>query len=225
MTKKPRLTAEEFAEQLRHDADYQALLRQRGERAEQIREHERALIDDLTAIGYASESINDLLHRYAPLPGKLVQYLVDSLPQLESPALQESVVRALGAAGESFRSSVLITLFESTNRESLRWAIANTFAELRPLDARRWLISALQEHSYGKAREMLTLAVARTSPPLEANPVLVRLLQEMPGHAAMGLAESGTVQELAALKERLGSARGWVARELRRAIKAINQRA
>jgi len=68
------------------------------------------------------------------------------------------------------------------------------------------------------------LAAARTNPPDTANPVLLRLLDELPGHAALGLAESGTLSELPALERAYKSTTGWE-READRADDGRNSQA
>jgi hypothetical protein len=71
---------------------------------------------------------------------------------------------------------------------------------------------------------MLALAVARVCPPATANPVLTELLNVIPGHAALALAACGGKAELQQLEARLATAKGWVRKEIVRAIKAIRKR-
>lgn len=218
------LTASELAERLTRSQAYQAKRRAQAERAARIHAEEAALLSRLLEYGHGAGSLQDLVERNTPLPSGLAEALTDALASVSEPALQESIVRALGASGAPFDLQPLIRLFEETTSEPLRWAIANTFAELRPLGIRTWLLAALRNPVYGKAREMLALAVARTSPASDANSVLLALLEEMPGHAALALAESGTAEELRVLEARLASAKGWVKKVIERAIRTISRR-
>jgi HEAT repeat protein len=178
----------------------------------------------LAARGCAAKSLNELTERYAPLPEPLADALVDLLPSVDHPNVREGVVRALGARRTGFNVRPLLVLLEQTPSDSLRWAIANTLAEARPSDVASWVLQAVQDVRYGKAREMLALAAARTSAPAAANPVLVRLLAELPGHAALGLAESGTPKERPALRRAREQASGWEREQIGRTIDIITRR-
>ena len=223
MTKKP-VTAAEFMAQLRGDAEYQAKIDAQAAQTAQIEEAERAAMMRLAAQGYAANSLNELVERYAPMPGPLADALVDLLSSVDHPNVREGVVRALGATLAGFNVRPLLELFEQTPSDSLRWAIANTLAEARPSDVASWALQAVQDVRYGKAREMLALAAARTNAPDAANPVLVRLLAELPGHAALGLAESGTPKELPALRRAREQASGWEREQIGRTIDIIKRR-
>ena len=218
------LSARELSEQLKNDPAYQAKLKAQAARARVVRAGEDKVLNDLANRGYPAESLSDLVNRHAPLPADLSGALLESLAATSDPALQEAIVRALGAARTAIDVQPLVQLFEGATSDSLRWAIANTFAELRPSGIGEWLLEALQTPTYGKAREMLALAVARTNPAAHANPVLLDLLDEMPGHVALALAESGTTDELTVLKERAASAKGWIKTELEKAVRAIRRR-
>jgi hypothetical protein len=218
------LTAKDLAEQLKADPVYQAKLKAQAERTERVRVGEVELLRGLALRGYPADSLQELVERHVPLPEDLSESLLEGLAAIPDTALQEAVVRALGAARAPFDVQPLVRLFEKTPSEPLRWAIANTLAELRPLGIRQWLLDAVQNAANGKAREMLALAVARTNPADVANRVLLGLLDEMPGHAARALAESGTAAERRVLQARLVSAKGWVKKEIDRAVRAISQR-
>ena len=71
---------------------------------------------------------------------------------------------------------------------------------------------------------MLTLAAARTNPPDVVNPVLVRLLDELPGHAALALAETGGPGEVEALRGAYQRATGWEREQIGRTINIIARR-
>ncbi len=223
MKKKP-LSAAEFAAQLRQDPDYLAKQAQQAKRVADIEAAERRAMDYLASRGYTGTSIQDLVQRYAPIPRGLAEALLDLVGKLEDPNVIESVVRALGTVREDLDPSPLIRLFERVSSENLRWAIANTLAEARPRRAGAWSLRALQESAYGKAREMLLLAAARTNPPGVANPVLVAMLGELPAHAALALAETATVQELPALEQAYANSSGWQREEIGRALSVTRRR-
>jgi hypothetical protein len=57
-----------------------------------------------------------------------------------------------------------------------------------------------------------------------ANPVLVSLLTELPIHATLGLAVSGTPNELGALEAARDRARSPIRKQIAKAIRAIERR-
>jgi hypothetical protein len=219
-----KVSAQEFAAQLARDPEYRAGIEAQNRRAAEVRAAERWVLEDLEATGYPATSLEDLKQRYAPFPSRVSAVLLGWLARSSFPQLDEAIVRALGSAGEGFDVIPLLRLFETTTSDSLRWAIANTLAELRPLDVREWLIKAMSDRQYGRAREMLPLAIVRTSPAPVANEVLLAFLEEMPGHVALALAYSGGPAELEALRAKVGSTRGWAKKEIEKAIRAISRR-
>src|SRR6266566_255735 len=224
MRKKRGMTAEAFAAQLKADPAYQAKLGQDAETSARVQEAEAVLMKALASRGYRAASLDELVRSHAPLSHDLAAALVESLRQVSEPSLLEGIVRALGAARETFDARPLAQLFEASDSSTLRWAIANTLAETRPAGLGDWLLRALQERRYGKAREMLALAAARTNRPEVVNPILVRLLGELPGHVALALAESGGVTELDDLRRAYASATGWEREQIGRTVNMIERR-
>lgn len=223
MKKKP-VTAADFAAELQQDREYVANQTQQARRVAETEAAEQAAIDYLASHGFVAASLSDLVQRYAPIRKDLAECLLDLLGKVEHPNVLESVVRALGAVRVEIDPSPLISLFERSKSETLRWAIANTLAEARLRVAGPWSLRAVRDRAYGKAREMLALAVARTNPPELANPVLTEFLGDFAGHAAMALAESGTTAELPALERAYASASGWQREEIGRAMTVIRRR-
>src|SRR5713101_2077854 len=224
MKKNRPMTAEEFAAQLKADPAYQAKLEQQAAITARIQQAEGALMKALSAKGYSAASLDELVRKHAPLRRDLADALVESLQEVSDANVQEAVVRALGAAREEFDAAPLMDLFEQSDSATLRWAIANTLAEARPTKLGNWLIRAVQDNRYEKAREMLALAAARTNPPEVVNRVLVRLLDELPGHAALALAETGGPRELDALRRAYASATGWEREQIGRTMNMIERR-
>ena len=103
-------------------------------------------------------------------------------------------------------------------------AIANTIAEARPKGITDWLLSVVKDPAYGDARQMLTLAVARIASPQIANETLISIYDQLPGHVALALAESGGERELKFLEDKRDRSKGWVRREIEKAVKTIIKR-
>ena len=68
----------------------------------------------------------------APLPVDAIEILRSALPQLDDAGLKESVVRAMGTAKQPFDGRPLVTCFQQTNDEGLKFAILNTIALATP---------------------------------------------------------------------------------------------
>jgi len=222
--KRPALTASEFSDQLATNSDYQSGIAAQKALTAAIEAEAEPIIADLCAAGFGISSVGDLRRKYNPLPSEAVQILLKWLPQVRIPALQEAIARDLAYVAEPFDVRPLLAVFEQSVSESLRWAIANTLVELRPLDAREWVIEALKRRDYGRAREMLPLALARIAPREVANRILTEYLDEMPGHVALGLAESGGPIEADLLRRKTKCEKGWIQKELKRAIGKIDKR-
>ncbi|MEO5800673.1 MAG: hypothetical protein ABIS00_14630 [Gemmatimonadales bacterium] len=210
-------------EHLQSDA-YLAKLAAQAEAAARVEQEAVRLRSTIEAAGFPLTSINDIVTTYPRLPLGLSAVLMELLPSVSELGNLDMLVRSLGASHSSIDPTPLISLFEETGSDAIRLTIANTFAESRPRLAAAWILKSLQEPRYGRSREMLHLAAARTSAPADVNPVLVAMLKEMPGHAAMGLAESGTAEEIPALQAAAQELKGWRRTEIERAIKKIVKR-
>lgn len=224
MTKRKKLTAEEFAEALKTDTRYQDDLAHRARHAAVVEREGGLVIADLARAGVDVSSLEELESAAAGFSSEAVEILLRWLPKLSAPSLQTAIVRCLASVDESFDIQPLLALYASTSSASVRWAIGNAIAEIRPLEAKGWVIDALARTDYGRAREMLPLALARIAPSEVANVVLMRYLEEMPGHVAMGLAESGGNEEARRLTAMVPATKGWVRKEIQRAIRSIERR-
>ncbi|HTE47908.1 MAG TPA: hypothetical protein VK636_21885 [Gemmatimonadaceae bacterium] len=227
MKRKP-VSAGEFMAELNADPAYEER-RFAQEEAQTARIHAVAaitapLLDELAANGYSITGLHELAQRYAPLPASVVAALLDWLPRVGDPGVQEEIVRALAAANAPFPGVVLTELFEATPVELLRWAIANTIAEARPTGVDTWVAQALLNEQYGRAREMLTLAAARLVDRENANAILQSLLDEFPLHVPMALGEIGDERAARLLEARLEGAKGAQRKELESALRRIRKR-
>lgn len=228
MTKKKRITAEELLNQLQRDPEFMARQAKRDRDLEQREVRSKQLVapvlKELERLGYQVFSLEDLPRKYAPLTGEIAEVLLRWLVRIDEERVQEQIVRTLAAARASFDGSGLTRLFEQTKSGALRWAIANTLAEARPTGVGDWVSDALARQDYGEARQMLPLAVARLHAPTDANRVLRQSIDEMPGHVAMGLAESGGQEELRLLESKRETVAGWEKKEVDKAVRSIQRR-
>ena len=209
MNKDDWMRADELMAKLEADPQYQhrAAARQSEAeaRAREAEESSRPVLKVLEGMGYRASSVSELPQRYAPLPGPLVNVLLRAVEEVRSEAVLDEIVRALGAAGVQFDGSTLASLFDRTDSQPLKWAIANTLAAGRAQGIGQWVLVRLRDPAAGKAREMLAHAA----------------LAEMPGHAAMALRQLGDRRALDPLRASRESALDWERLEIVKAIRAI----
>lgn len=227
MTKRKAKSAADFVAELNADPEY---VRRRSEeedarvsREAEIQVITQPLLEELRAAGYPLATIDELLWRHAPLPEPVVRSLLHWLPQLSDTSVKEQVVRALGASAQPFDGRALVQQFEDCDSDAVRYAVANTLAASRATGVTDWILTAIARPESGTAREMLALAAARLAGE-DANPVLLKLLEELPGHAALALAETGGEQELRALETKYLTSEGWVKQQIGRAVSVIRRR-
>jgi len=227
MKTKGKKTAAELMTELEADPAFREARAQREtEHAVRVDAYRRAaepVMQDLQAIGIPVTSVDDLLRSWVPLSNEIAHVLLGHLAVSSFEPLQESLVRALAAA-QPFPGRILVDLFEATPSENLKWVIANTMAMARPLGTSDWLLKAAAAPSSGKAREMLVLAVARLVPAAPAKALLRTLFDDLPGHVAMAFAEVGGREELVLLKAKRDRMKGWIKKEIDKAIRAIEKR-
>ena len=226
--KKREMTAAEFIAERNADPEWVAAQRVREE-AHALRGAKRKaafepVLLSIRSAGFPIDSIGDLVRVYAPLPKKLVAVLLEALPTFKDPALQEVIVRALGASYIPYDGKALTELFESTDNHSLRWAIGNSLSIGKMRGVGEWILDAVQRREYGTARQMLPLAAVRHNPPELANPILVSLIDDLPSHVALALAESGGEAEIEALQRQYEKSDGWVNKAIGQAIGVIQRR-
>lgn len=228
MTKRKVKNATDFLAELNADPDHVARRRAQEDvrllRDAEVKTVTQPLLDQLAATGYQAASLEAVVSLYAPLPHPVVALLLEWLPKVKDTAVQEQIVRALGASAVPFEGDALVMLFRSTASDALRYAIANTMAQAPVQGVGSWALQAVQNADLGTSQQMLALAVARHNPATVANPVLVSLLGRMPGHAALALAETGGQPELAALEAGYARTNGWERQEIGRAMSVIRRR-
>jgi HEAT repeat protein len=188
-------TAAELMAELQADPEFVARMRdrerQRQESTEAYRRALEPLLKDLAAIGFRVKSVGELLdgktNYHAAIP-----ILLEWLPRISDPHAKEDLVRTLSVPwAKPAAAPQLIQEFKAANDptgEGLRWAIANGLAVVADDAVFEDLLELVQDTQYGKARQMLALALGNMQNPHAAT-VLVNLLDDehVVGHAVMAL--------------------------------------
>jgi hypothetical protein len=228
MSDKKWQAAADFITELENNPDF---VKRRDEkqqrnaaRAATLENVQRPILDKLKQLGVTGNSIDEIVQRYAPLPPPVIEVLLESLSDMSITGIKESIIRALGAAQEPFDGELLIQCFEKDYSDTLRWPIANTLAEARVNGVSQWLVHAVLNKRYGKSREMLVMALAKTVSPDVALPVLRSVFEELPGHVARAMRDIGTASDANFLERRVEAYKGWEKKELLKTIKAIQKR-
>ena len=148
---KAPMTAKELMDQLAADPEYQQIRAKKNEKSRRLREQleliEQRMLIRLEEAGFSGDSIESIVKKYAPLPAVVVGILLECLKECSEGRIQESLVRALGAAEHPFDGQLLTQLFAATSSEGLRFAILNTIALIRPTSIEE-LLETVRENDY-----------------------------------------------------------------------------
>lgn len=214
----PPKTAAELMAELEEDPNFLARARQREDRmAESLARYGVAaepVVADLRRLGFHVGAIGELsqggIDYRAAIP-----VLLRWLPAVALIPLKEDIVRALTVpwAGP-VAAPVLIEEFQRASHPGgLGWAIASALEVVADDSVFEEIAAPVQDARYGKAREMLALALGNMQKPA-AVPLLIDLLDdpETVGHAAMALGRLGASPARERLQllvqESMGGSRG-----------------
>jgi hypothetical protein len=197
---------------------------------EKDRREDQLVVAELGKIGVHVSSTQDFMNTREPYP-EAIPVLLEMLPKMQGYALKEVIVRSLGVKEAKGRAEpLLIAEFgsslpdDSRDASSLRWAIANTFDILGGgKDASESLLQFLTDSRSGRAREMLSLAAAK-SKNRAAIPILLDLLEidNFTGFAAEGLGILRAEEAISKLKLIVeGHSNAWVRRQAKTALKRL----
>ena len=227
---RPKTAAELMAE-LRQDPEYIARERwrqqQEQENAQLYARAAEPVLADLEEDGFHVQTVGELRQRAdyrAAIPS-----LVRWLPQVSYLPLKEDIVRTLSVPwARPMAGRVLIEEFRRTDDRTgtgLRWAIANALEVVADDDVLDEVIQLVRDPECGRAREMLTVALANMKSPRVVS-VLRDLLRddEVVGHAAMALGKLGVPAALPDLEALTKHPKEWVRREATKALAKIKSR-
>lgn len=186
---------------------------------------EGPILAELAEAGYDVRSLAELRHsgvRYR----KAVPIMTAALSEITDQKTLMELVRALSVPwAKPGATGPLVDLFrrvEDSTGLGLRWAVGNaldvTWDDARFDD----LVGLAREPSYGRAREMVVLGLARSKRP-EAGGVLIDLLDDadVDGHAVKALRKLRVPAARAGLERMLDDDRAWVRKEAQRALAAL----
>jgi hypothetical protein len=224
------ITAGELMAKLRDDPAYQAQMRERALFAQQRAQAYRAAVEPLIAAlrvaGCSVESLEEL-RKIGAKGGKdyrtAIPILLRWLPETSNQALKSDIVRTLTLpAARPDAARGLVDEFkrtEDTRETGLRGTIANALAVVADDSVFEDLVTLVQDKSYGRAREMLALAVGTTGNSNAAT-VLNSLLDDevVVGHALMALRKLKAPVRADRIEQLLQHPQAWIRKEAKRAV-------
>jgi HEAT repeat protein len=185
------------------------------------------LIDELRAQAYPVDSVADLLNKRMRYPDA-IPILVRWLPRVKDPAVKEDIVRALSVPwARPAAASPLIHEFVKAPSDSelgLRWTIANALAVVADDSVFDDVVTLLRNPAYGRAREMLALALANMKTP-RAVDVLIAALQDpqLAGHAVKALGRLKSKRAESAIRPFTNHPKAWIRAEAKKALASISK--
>jgi HEAT repeat protein len=226
--KNPPKSAAELMAELQKDPDYVARTHEREQQlrasaANYAREVEPVL-KDLEASGFGVKTIGELKLSKKEYRSA-IPILLYWLPRMSDPQVKEDIVRTLSVPWATPAAApVLIEEFRKAKSAELRWAIANGLAVTADDGVFGDLVQLVQDREYGKAREMLAVALGNMQTP-DAVAALMGLLDDdqLVGHAVMALGKLRAPAARLRLKELTQHPVDWIKKEARKALANINQ--
>lgn len=225
----PKSAAELMAELQRDPAFVARRTQQEDDRQRSIdryRTAARGVLADLAAVGFDVEAVGDL-RRLGREYAKAVPILARWLPRLEDTAVKEDVVRTLSVPWATDVAPLLVSEFkqvEDLTGMGLRWAIGNALDVLASDDIADDLIELATNRQYGKAREMVTVALGKLKHP-RVTDVLLDLLadDEVVGQAVMALGKQRAKTARSSIEPLLEHPKPWVRKEAKKALASIDK--
>jgi hypothetical protein len=158
----------------------------RGETARQL----APLLEDLRKLGYEVDSLAELprlRRRYRDAVPVLLEYL----PRVTDRAVRESITRALSVPwARPVAIRPMLDEFHGTDDEVHRWVVGNALSVVADDSAFDELVRIVREPRYGKAREMVAVALGNMKKRRDdALAELIELLEDedLARHALLGL--------------------------------------
>lgn len=224
----PKSAAELMAE-LQHDPEYVAKAqqqeRQQHDNAEKYSRAVAPLLEELASKGVWVNTIGELRTRDVAEYRAAVPILLRWLPQVSAENIKEDIVRTLSIPwAKPTAGPILLEEFKKADNEGLRWAIGNGLAVAADDSLFEAIVELVEDRRYGKAREMLAVALGNMRDP-RATDVLLDLLDDsdMVGHAVMALGHLRAAVARKRIASLVTHPKQWVREEAKKALAAIEQ--
>ena len=225
---RPKTAAELMAE-LQEDPAYIARMQQRElqerENVEAYVKAAKPILADLGVIGFRVNSIGELRQSGANYRAA-IPTLLQWLPKVSYPPLKEDIVRTLSVPwARPAAAPALIEEFKRADDPAgtgIRWTIANALEVVADEVVFEEIVQLVQNTRYGRAREMLAMALANMENP-RAVIVLIDLLgdEEVVGYAVVALGKLRASAALPDIEALTKHPKEWVRQEAKKALASI----
>jgi hypothetical protein len=212
--------------ELQKDPEYVARVGQRKQQQRaNVENYSRIagpILNDLGAMGYRVNTIGELVQGKTEYRSA-IPILLRWLPRISDPRVKEDIVRTLSVPwAKPAAAPVLMEEFRKADNAGLRWAIANGLAVIADDSVFEDLVRLVQDKGFGKAREMLALALGNMHDP-RAVAVLMGLVEDedVVGHAIMALGKLKAPVARTRLQELTGHPVEWIRKEAKKALANI----
>ncbi|MEO1333115.1 MAG: HEAT repeat domain-containing protein [Myxococcota bacterium] len=185
---------------------------------------EAALLADLKVAGIQCNDIYELVNSRRSYK-KAIPVLVEHLGRVSTPGLKEGIARALAVReAKGVAGPALVAAFDAVEQPAVRWAIGNALSIVATEAELSDLVRIATTEHYGKAREMVVVALGKVKADAAAVQALLQLLDddEVAGHAVMALGLLKAPVCRARVAEFLEHPKPWVRKEAKRALAKID---
>jgi hypothetical protein len=230
MTNRKPVTADELMRRLNQDPAYLARVAARDavveERGRRYREAAAPVVAELRGLGYQVTDIGDLRHsgaRYANAVPVLIQWLT----RAEERSVKEDIVRTLSVPWAKSAAPTLVQEFRRVEDEtgtSIRWVIGNALSVVAGDSVCDDLVGLARDHQFGRAREMVVVALGNMKTPYVVD-VLIELLpdEDVTGHAVMALGKLRAKRAREAVAALQNHPKAWVRAEVKKALARMDR--
>lgn len=188
------------------------------------REAERGLVAALQRSGVPVGSVTEIPQLGRPAP-EAIPELIAGFGAIQNSAVRSAIVSALSAQWARPAARFLVSAFLSVDdslEPGLRWKIGSALAAVASEEIGAELRQLAGDRSYGKDREMIVLALAKTEPG-HAVRALIELLSDetVAGHAVRALGQLRAIEARDRIEALADHPKAWVRSEVKRALKRL----
>lgn len=187
------------------------------------------IVEALRGEGIHVSSVFELVNSPEP---RAITVLLSFLDQNMDPWIKEGLVRALSI--KQARPVALLPMIAEFKRpnisDSLRWSIGNAIEVLATEEALGELVEIVRDKRYGRARQMIVLAIAKLKGARQdtgALDALSHLLDEdeVRGHAIAALGRLRVLSAREKITQFVADPNAWIRREAKKALERIDKAA
>jgi HEAT repeat protein len=219
-------SAAELMQQLQNDPTYKEKMdakeQQRMAVQAAFNREERLILEMLLSAGYDVASLDELRRSCMEYKSAL-PILLHWLTATANVSVKEAIVRTLSVPwAKPVATPVLLAEFKRAagiGNTFLQWSIANALEVLADDSFAQEMIDIACDKRYGKAREMVVLALAKIADP-RAKAALETLLgdEQIAGHAVLALSRGSNSINDAKLRPFLNHPQAWVREAAKKAL-------